>query len=47
MGVEIRKKFRKRTGGKVKLGDYNFSRCQTDQTSVAQLDPPKICHQTD
>ena len=31
----------------MKLGRYNFSPCQTDGTSVAQLHAPKISHQTD
>ena len=28
----------------MKLGRYNFSPCQTDRTSVAQLHAPKISH---
>ena len=47
MGVEIWKNFRRRAGGQVKRGRYNFSPCQTDRTSVAQLHEPKISHQTD
>ena len=47
MGVEIWKNFRKRAGGQVKLGRYNFSPCQTDRTSVAELHVPKISDQTD
>ena len=45
--VEIWKNFRRRAGGLVKRGHYNFSPCQTDRTSVAQLHEPKISHQTD
>ena len=46
IGVEIWKNFR-RAGGQVKLCRYNFSPCQTDRTSVAQLHASKISHQTD
>ena len=47
MGGEIWKNFRSRAGGQVKLRHYNFSPCQTDRRSVAQLPVPRISHQTD